>query len=80
MTSNQTEQYNDCFSLEDFELFLKKKKKKVSECLKIKIKLSFIKCLHFKKAKDSSKVNTELKKDTCLQTKNKVEMDPEQKA
>ena len=26
MTSNQTEQYNDCFSLEDFELFLKKKK------------------------------------------------------
>ena len=27
MTSNQTEQYNDCFSLEDFELFLKKKKK-----------------------------------------------------
>ena len=30
MTSNQTEQYNDCFSLEDFELFLKKKKKKFS--------------------------------------------------
>lgn len=78
MTGNQTEHYNDYFSVEDFELFLKKKK--VSENLKIKIKLSFIKCLHFKKAKDSSKVNTELKKDTCLQTKNKVEMDPEQKA
>ena len=78
MTGDQTEHYNDCFSVEDFELFLKKKK--VPESLKIKIKLSFIKCLHFKKAKDSSKVNTELKKDTCLQTKNKVEMDPEQKA
>ena len=78
MTGNQTEHYNDCLSVEDFELFLKKKK--VSESLKIKIKLSFVKCLHFKKAKDSSKVNTELKKDTCLQTKNKVEMDPEQKA
>ena len=65
------------FQLRILNYFLKKK---VPESLKIKIKLSFIKCLHFKKAKDSSKVNTELKKDTCLQTKNKVEMDPEQKA
>ena len=47
-------------------------KKKVSECLKIKIKLSFIKCLHFKKPKDRGKVNMKLKKDTCLQLKIKL--------
>ena len=31
-------------------------------------------CLHFKKPKDSSEVKRKLKKDTCLQTKNKVDM------
>ena len=36
-------------------------------------------CLHFKKTKDSSKVHMKLKKDTCLQNKNKIEMDPEKK-